>query len=108
MHYELKYRLLDLKFLLHALKVDQFFFVSASNYLFFFHHRFGLGKIARVTCHVSSQDDAQEAQPEGLVFVLSKSFQKVESLLVQNSERLSSVHVLVHGLITVAYCELRH
>ena len=61
-----------------------------------------------MTSHVSSQDYAQEAQPEGLVFVLSKSFQKVESLLVQNRKRLSSVHVLVDRLITVAYCELRH
>ena len=61
-----------------------------------------------MTSHVSSQDDAQEAQPKGLEFVLSKFLQKVVSCLVQNSERLSSVHVLVDGLITVAYSHLRH
>ena len=61
-----------------------------------------------MTSHVSGQDYSQEAHSEGREFFTFKILQKVESVLPQDCERFSSMHVLIDGLITVADCELRH
>ena len=108
MNSKLKQLLLSVELLLVRFSVNQQFTVLTTLDTFLLEECSNFGQVSGVASHICGQNDANKALAEGLEVVSGEVFEKVVLLLVEESERLGRMVVLLHTLVAVANCSIRH
>ncbi len=65
------------------------------------HQGLHFGEVTRVSGHVGGQNDANKALSKCFKVISGEVLKEVVFLTVENSESLSSMEILLNGLITV-------
>lgn len=92
---ELEQLLLGVKLSLVRSVVDQVLAALATRHILLLHDGLHFGKVARVSGHISRQDDPYEPLSEGLEVVPREVFQEVVLLTVENRKCLSCMIILL-------------
>jgi len=93
---ELEHLLLRVELLFVRLPVDQQLAIASLVNCLLLNVSFHVGEVARVTSHVSRQNDSDKALTEGLEVVAGEVFEEVVFHFVEDREGLGGVEVLLH------------